>query len=334
MKNRRIMIFFLVFSLVPTICFSQNFSDYLILQDIGPYKLEAPQKVVGGYIGGPRVFGGAGVIAPTGHFYPDHSDKTYEVYYEGGSTLPSPTVQVTQHSGSDSDKWLLHEVEDGYRDGDDSDGRLGRLSGAGVKIRDIGGNKFFYWGLGGGSYSWISSLKVIEIKYTDLQRTKPEPIEVVQAYLQKHPSTIALTDADLKNKSHDEQWIKDEMDRRLWLCDKWDAQFQAGKVSQADLLKELVDHMNVFLDYRQKYYGISATEDKKALANFLYQNDITSIKNKLNEYKTWWSANKSSSLIGILSVYAHRAYNHVSNFFRKLLSFLTSLWERLIEIFG
>ncbi len=77
MKNSRIIILLLVLTCVPAISFSQNFSDYLILQDIVPYKLEAPQKVVGGYIGGPRVFDGAGVIAPTGHFHIDHSDKTY-----------------------------------------------------------------------------------------------------------------------------------------------------------------------------------------------------------------------------------------------------------------
>lgn len=123
-------------------------------------------------IGGPRIADRPGIIGATGHF-PDHKDTTYEVMYIGGNGYPSPSVEITQHAGSDSDRWLLHEVEDSYRDNDDSDGHLGLLSGAGVKIREINGNKIIYWGLGGGSYSWISdSNKVIEIKYVDLKRTK------------------------------------------------------------------------------------------------------------------------------------------------------------------
>ncbi len=284
----------LIFFLLPASGFSQSFSDYLILQDISPYKLEAAQKVVGGYIGGPRVFDGAGIIAPTGHFYLDHTDKTYEAYYEGGSTLSSVTVQVTKHSGSDSDKWLVHEVEDSYRDGDNSDNRLGLLSGAGVKIRDIVGSKFIYWGLGGGNYTWTSGQKVIEIKYTDLQRTKPEPIEVVQAYLQKHPSTIPST--FVFDQAHDIQWIKDEMDRRLWLCDKWFLQITLKKADEKQVYQESVKSMNIFLDYREKYYGIKAADEKNLLAGYLSTNNGTGIKTKLKEYKDWWALNKDKAI--------------------------------------
>jgi len=46
----------IVVRLIPAVGFSQTYSDYLILQDISPYKLGAAQKVIGGYIGGPRVF--------------------------------------------------------------------------------------------------------------------------------------------------------------------------------------------------------------------------------------------------------------------------------------
>src|SRR5574340_645977 len=148
-------------------------TDYLILEDIGTYKLFT------GISG--RVFSGppskysqsstGGILGAAGHFA--DGDVSYDASYtEASSKWPFVEVEVTQHAGADSDRWLLHEVEDSYRDGDDSDGRLGLLSGAGVKIRDIGGKRFIYWGLGGGSYTWISNQKVIEIKYTDLQRTK------------------------------------------------------------------------------------------------------------------------------------------------------------------
>jgi hypothetical protein len=102
-------------------------------------------------------------------------------------------------------------------------------------------------------------------------------------------SLIFLILIFLIDRSHNEQWIKDEMDRRLWLCDKWDAQFQLGKVKQADLLQELFDHMNIFLDYREKYYEINAWDEKIALLNYKSQNDLVSIKNRLADYKTWFN---------------------------------------------
>lgn len=54
--------------------------------------------------------------------------------------------------------------------------------------------------------------------------------------------------------------------------------------------------MNVFLDYREKYYGISATDEKKLLWEYLRANDGTAIKNKLAEYKAWWSDNKDKAI--------------------------------------
>ena len=320
MKKVVTIIILLVFA---NCAYSQTVSDYLITNNIGSYK-----KITKG---GPS----GNILAGADHFSFDHRDAAYGISYVNDETKMWVDVHVTQHTGVDSDKWLLHEVEDGYRDNDDDDGRLGLLSGAGVKIREVDGNKIFYWGLGGGSYSWISGgSKVIEIKYVDLQRTKPEPLEVIRSYLAKHSSSITFSDADLKSKAHDEQWIKDEMDRRLWLCDKWFEQLQLGKVEQGEVLQEAVKSMNVFLDYREKYYGMKAVDEKNTLQGYLDAKDETNIKNKLAEYKTWWSANKSGSLIGILSVYAHNTYRYISNFVKKLFSFVTSLLERLLAVFG
>ena len=287
MKSKMlIMLLIIVLFFIPTISFSQNISDYLILQDIGSYKLDKPEAVFPGEppMGGPRAYNKSGIIAATGHF-PDHIDKTYEVMYIGGSGLPSPTVQLTQHSGSDSDKWLLHEVEDGYRKNPEQDNFRG-------VIREINGNRIFTYRRGT-HYSWISNNIVIDIRYTDLQKTKPEPMEIVNAYLQKHPSTIP---AMVMDKAHDEKWIKDEMERRLWLCDKWFYQLQLGKVQQKQVFDESVKSMNVFLDYREKYYGISAKDEKNLLSNYLMQNNGTGIRNKLKEYKDWWSINKGNPI--------------------------------------
>lgn len=290
MKTNRIMILLLVFSLVPTIIFSQNFSDYLILQDIGPYKLEVPQKVVGGYIGGPRVFDGAGVLAPTGHFYLDHIDKTYEVYYEGGSNLASPTVQVTKHSGSDSDKWLVHEVERDFR-------TYYGLPGSSYVMRVIDGQTIMAVASGGREYRWLSGNKVIRIAYTDQMLEKPEPFEIVKAYLAKHPSTLTpMTSADLRTPENKTRWIKDEMDRRLWLCDKWFYQLQLGKVQQNEVFQQAVKSMEIFLNYREKYYGIAAQNEKQLLWGYRDTNNGTAIKTKLKEYKDWWALNKDKAI--------------------------------------
>jgi hypothetical protein len=86
------------------------------------------------------------------------------------------------------------------------------------------------------------------------------------------------------------------MERRLWLCDKWNAQFQAGKVIQSKLLEELVDHMCVFLNYRQRYYNLPATADIETLSGYLENNDAASIQAKLSSYKAWWLANRAAEI--------------------------------------
>jgi hypothetical protein len=54
--------------------------------------------------------------------------------------------------------------------------------------------------------------------------------------------------------------------------------------------------MVVFLDYREKYYGIKGRDEKSALSRYLTAKDGTSIKSKLTEYKTWWSVNKTKAI--------------------------------------
>ncbi len=264
--------------ILPLNGFSGDVSDYLILQDIGGYKFMGK--------GGGK---GSGIIVATGHFGEDHPDESYGALYFHETNEIGVKVEVTQHAGSDSDKWLLHEVEDGYRDND----TLNATYIAPNIIREIGGNKIFYtWGY----YNWISNNVVVEITFTDFTGTKPEPLEIVQAYLRKFPSTITLTDTETKSKAHNEIWIKDEMERRLWLCDKWFFQLQLQKVELNKVLQESVDHMNVFLDYREKYYGIKASDEKQVIWGYLQANNGTAIKNKLKEYKDWWEENKDKPI--------------------------------------
>jgi hypothetical protein len=292
-EMKRLLIFvFSAILCIPTASLSQNVSDYLVLQDIGAYKLDRPEKVFAGEppIGGPRSYDNwSGILAATGHF-PDHVDKAYEVMYIGGGGLPSPTVQVTQHSGSDSDKWLLHEVDRDFRT---YYGIPGEIYGP----RQIDGQTILEAFAGGGNYRWLSGNKVIMIEYQDSQLTKPEPLEIVRAYLAKHPSSLSpMSLAQLRSSENKTKWIKDEMERRLWLCDKWETQFQLGKVQQKDMLQEQVKSMEVFLNYREKYYGMKAADEKNLLNGYLSQNNRAAIRNKLDEYKQWWSANKTKAI--------------------------------------
>jgi hypothetical protein len=143
----------------------------------------------------------------------------------------------------------------------------------------------------------MSGNKVIRIEYTDLEMRKPEPLEVVKAYMEKHPSTLPPITATIQRSAEGITiWVKDEMDRRLWLGDKWFLQIQMSKAELTEALQAIVKSMNVFLDYREQYYNISGKEEKELLSKYLEANDGTAIKNKLTEYKTWWSVNKTKSI--------------------------------------
>jgi len=270
---------------------AQSVADYLILQDIGLYKLDKPEKMLPGEppSGGPRIYDSAGAVAGTDHFT-DHIDKTYEVMYLGGDAFASPTVQVTQHAGVDSDKWLLHESDIDFRN-------YYGIPGGSYAVVPIDGNYVLEFGSAGWDYRWLSGNKVIKIQYHDSQMTKPEPLEVVKAYLAKHPSTIpAMTLTQLRSAENKTKWIIGEMERRLWLGDKWAAIIQPSDPKLRDKLKSMTDSMVVFLNYREKYYGISAKDEKIALDTALFQNNVSAIQAKLTEYKGWWSTHKGDSI--------------------------------------
>jgi len=280
---------FIVLFFIPLFAEAQSISDYLIFNDIGTFKMAQPEKsfITRPPIGGPTVSDGSGVLSGSGHF-PDHPDKSYKVLYIDSTDVKLGTeVEVTQHAGGDSDRWLLHEIEDSFRRGNYEEDMTS------ARFRNIDGNNVFYSGLGGGNYRWLSNFVVIDISYTDLYKQKQEPLEVIKAYLAKFPSTITNMTID---NTHNVQWIKDEIDRRFWLCDKWNAQFQAGQAKQKDLINELVDNMEVFLNYRQAYFGMKAMDEMSALHQLQKNKDIASIQTKLTEYKTWWSANNGKRI--------------------------------------
>jgi len=265
--------------------------DYLILQDIEPYILFT------GIEG--RLFSGqpkeytqtstGGILGTIGHFL--ENDVSYESSYkEQNSRWPFVTVEVTHHDGTDLDQWLLHEISKDFRN-------YYGLPGDSFVARQIKKNTIIAFGAGGWIYRWLSGNKVINIEYTDLMMEKPEPIEIVNAYLVKHPSTLsAMTSADLRIKANQTRWIKDEMDRRLWLCDKWLTYGQTGNVEVSDLVDELAGHLTYFLHYREKYYGIRAKKDLALIDDYMQTDNKTALEGKLDGYKTWWADHKNDSI--------------------------------------
>lgn len=266
-------------------------TDYLILQDIGSYKLFT--GIQGEVFSGPpskySQTATGGVLAAVGHF--SEGDVSYEASYtEVSSKWPFVTVEVTKHSGGDSDKWLLHEVDREFR-------TYFGIPDPSYIIKTINGNTIYTFGSAGWDYRWVSGNKVVMIEYHDTQMTKPEPLEIIQAYLSKHPSTLpTITMKELNSSTNKTTWIKDEMNRRLWLCDKWFLQITLKKADEKRVYQESVKSMNMFLDYREKYYGLKAADEKNLLAGYLNTNNGTGIKAKLTEYKNWWSIHKSDAI--------------------------------------
>ncbi len=278
MKN--ILVWISLMLILPTVTSAQNVTDYLINTDIGQYLRSYPGECSKH----------SGVIVGAEHFEIDHTDYTCDIRYYNETLDNGVEVEVTKHSGADSDKWLLHEVERDFR-------TYYGLPGSSYVMRTIEGQTIMAVASGGREYRWLSGNKVIRIAYTDQMLEKPEPFEIVKAYLAKQPSTLTpMTSADLRTPENKTKWIKDEMDRRLWLCDKWFYQLQLGKVQQSEVIQQAVKSMEVFLNYREKYYGIASANEKQLLWGYRDKNDGTSIKAKLKEYKDWWNLNKDKAI--------------------------------------
>jgi hypothetical protein len=281
MKMITLIYAFLIAILLPVVTLAVDVADLLITQDIGQFMFRGK--------GGGQ---GSGILSTVDHFSKDHIDESYSGVYFNKPVKIGVNVEVTRHVGSDSDKWLLHEVEQDFRN---YFGMPGRTYGP----RVINGQTILEDTVGGVIYRWISGTKIINIQYIDLDMAKPEPIEVVQAYLAKHPSTLpAMTLQGVRSTAGRTTWIKDEMDRRLWLCDKWFMQLQLKKADEKQVYQESVKSMMVFLDYRDKYYAIKSANDKELLIQYLRQNNGTGIKAKLIEYKNWWAVNREKVSYG------------------------------------
>jgi hypothetical protein len=73
-------------------------------------------------------------------------------------------------------------------------------------------------------------------------------------------------------------------------------QLQLKKTEEKDVYREAVESMTVFLNYREKYFGIKAEDETILLDTYRMQNNGTGIKAKLKEYKNWWGLNKDKAI--------------------------------------
>ncbi len=129
MAKTMIMVVAIMF---PNIVIASNVVDLLIMQDVGQYKFIGK----GGGLG-------PGIVGATAHFNSDHADESYGALYFNDSLGVGVKVEVSQHSGVDSDKWLMHEVEDAYRD----EGKLNATVDTNVQMRLIDGKNVYFIGI-------------------------------------------------------------------------------------------------------------------------------------------------------------------------------------------
>ncbi len=293
----KMSIVFVILLMMPCLSMA-DVSDYLILNEIGSYRIiketihPITKKIVmrDGYTIEEEH---AGVSLASIHFNVDHNDTTYGTYYESDVADLGVRVQITQHAGADSDQWLMHEIEDAYRDGNDKEGRLGLLT-QGTRIRDIDGNKII--GMRGGGYNWVSNSILVDVSYTDLYGTKPEPLEILKAYLAKYPSSMILTDTEFKSATHNEKWIKDEMGRRLWITGKWLEAHGAGTAELKDTLYNTYKSLEVFLRYREKYFEVGAIDHIREIYAFKKEGQVAGMQAKAQELDQWWQLNKNEEI--------------------------------------
>jgi hypothetical protein len=260
--------------------YSQNALDTLVCQDIGSFKkLECVCRA------------GSGILVPAGHFGKDHKDMDCDVTYYSAPHKMTITADVTRHADPpEAIKWLFHEMDKDFRS-------YYGTPEPGYSIRNLDGNTIYTFASAGWNYRWISGNNVIMLEYHDTGMKKPEPIEVVRAYLAKYPSPLStMSTQELRNASNETKWIKDEMDRRLWLCNKWLLNPSVRKDGQIQVREEALDSMNIFLNYRERYFGINAADEKNLLAGYYISNNSAGLKAKLMEYRDWWTANKDKKI--------------------------------------
>jgi len=255
---------------------AQDIAAHLITTDIDVYR---PSKNPSGGLG-------PGVLALADHFFYDHHDVNYRISYFDLATKTGATVQVTEHSGGDSDRWLLHEAEMEFRN-------YFGFPGDSYVIREIDGHRIIAAGIGGWAYRWLSGNHVIHIEYTDLQMTKSEPLQIVEAYLAKYPSTLPpMTSERLRSSEDISEWVKNEMERTLWLCEKWFHKYESDGREAERAIREVQGFLETFLRYQEEFFPEEIEDLEMRLLEIYFAADIRGLRDLHSAYDRWWKESK------------------------------------------
>jgi len=276
------IIFIMIISLVLVVEVSgqEGLSGYLILQNISNYEPYEGYQDRGRLIGAPEMKNMGNDVE--GRY------ESYRAIYSIDEEHAVPKIEIQVHQNT---QWLEHNLQRDFRDTVD-DETLGLRDSSSV-IKNIGNLRFFNAATGGGQYSWLHNNLWISIEYNDLQLVEPEPLEVVEAYLQKWPPTYPTEETKLIAGT--EQWIKDEMEYLLWVSDRWFVQYDAGKEALKHATWNIKDSLDDFLRYRAKYFDENLDEERIAVKNA----DEPTLRTKLKEYQQWLAENKDKALVGL-----------------------------------
>ena len=255
---------------------AQDIADHLITTDIDVYR---PSKNPSGGVG-------PGVLALANHFFYDHRDVNYRISYFDLATKTGATVQVTEHSGGDSDRWLLHEAERDFRN-------YFGFPGKSYVIREIDGHRIMAAGIGGWAYRWLSGNHLIHIEYTDLQMTKSEPLQIVEAYLAKYPPTLPpMTTEGLRSSEDISEWVKNEMERTLWLCEKWFHYYETDGREVKRAIRKVKGFLETFVRFQEEFFPEEIEDLELRLLEIHLAADIRGLRDLHSTYGRWWKESK------------------------------------------
>ncbi len=272
-------------------------NDYLILQDIGDYKLRTyrnisfteNKRINNNYILkiGVEPFEG-------GHYIPDHKDIAYITEYSRERIKRQPSddsrskrlrficncgdvdINIVRHMGGESDKWLQHELVEEFIRGEDGKEK--------ILTTDINGNKVFTmtkcgFALQDVTYGWLHNNVIIKIKCDREIGYKTTPTEIISAYLKKFPSTIQPVDI--------KKWKRDRTEYELWLGKKWMKQIKNAEPLDDKILTIALKHIFLYLNFREEEYGKKAIDDKKKLWKLYLAKDLPQINKFVADNEKW-----------------------------------------------
>lgn len=175
------------------------------------------------------------------------------------------TVRVEVREYADA-SWLAHNVEGQLRH-TAGGGRLGELSETAV-VAD--GGALCLNGVDSRCW-WVNGSRVVAV-------SGGAPQQVMSAYLKSLPPTASAFTAD-------DAWAHDEMARLLdGARRRLELSAQSG---ERDQLPWINRELGTFLQYRDKYYGVAATDERLQLSKALQEQDDALLHSKLAEYQDW-----------------------------------------------